>query len=97
MADYVGGVNHLDLHLLGAGDGRIEIVNLEPQEHAVSVRLEIRIADRAMIVFHVPSMQLQHELPVRNKPFVFGAAVRALTTEQTLIPATAGLDIVHAN
>ena len=48
------GLNHLDLHFFGAGYGRIEIVKLKPQEHAVSVRLEILIADRTVIVSHVP-------------------------------------------
>ena len=58
------GMNHLNLHLRGARDSRLEIIELEPQEHAVSVRLMIGIADRAVIVFHVPSVQLQHQLPV---------------------------------
>jgi len=48
------GKNHFDLHFLGAGHCRIKVVNLKPQKHSVSVGLEIRIADRTMMVPHVP-------------------------------------------
>ena len=91
------GLNHLDLHFFGAGYGRIEIVKLKPQEHAVSVRLEILIAYRTVIVSHVPVVQLKDQSIVQNKTLILGAAVRTSTTKQTLIPATACFDIVHAN
>ena len=48
------GKNHFDLHFLGAGHRRIKVVNLKPQTHSVSVGLEIWIADRTMMVPHVP-------------------------------------------
>jgi hypothetical protein len=44
------GMNHLDLHFLGTGDCGVEVVNLEPQKHSVSIGSEIRIADRAVMV-----------------------------------------------
>ena len=91
------GLNHLDLHFFGAGYGRIEIVKLKPQEHAVSVRLEILIADRTVIVSHVPVVQLKDQSIVQNKTLILGAAMRTSTTKQTLIPATARFDIVHTN
>jgi hypothetical protein len=91
------GKNHFDLHFLGAGHCRIEVVNLKPQEHPVSVGLEIRIADRAVMVPHVPSVQLKDQSIVQNKTLILGAAMCTSTTKQTLIPATARLDIVHAN
>jgi hypothetical protein len=92
------GKNHLDLHFLGAGHRRIEIINLEPQEHAVSVRLEILIANRTVMVpHHVPAVQLKDQSIVQNKTLILGAVMRTSTIKETLIPATARLDIVHAN
>jgi hypothetical protein len=55
------GKNHLDLHFLGASHGRIEVVNLKPQEHPVSVGLEFWIADRTVMVPHVPPVQLKDQ------------------------------------
>ena len=89
--------NHFDLHFFGASHSRIEIVHFKPQKHAVSVRLEILIADWAVIVSHIPPVQLQDQSPIRNKPLVLGTAVRTLTTKETLIPAAACFDIKHAN
>ena len=91
------GKNHFDLHFLGAGHCRIEVVNLKPQKHSVSVGLEIRIADRTVMVPHVPPVQLKDQSIVQNKTLILGAAMRTSTTKQTLIPATARFDIVHAN
>jgi hypothetical protein len=90
-------LNDLDFHFFGAMNGRIEIIKLKPQKHAVSVRLEILIAYRTVMVFHIPLVQLQDESPIRNKPIVLRATVRALAAKQTLIPATARFDITHAN
>ena len=90
------GTNHLNLHFLGAGHGRIEIVDLKPKEDAVSV-CQIRVADFTVIVFHIPTVQLQDQVPVRNKALILGAAVRTLTAKQSLIPATACFDITDAN
>jgi hypothetical protein len=55
------GKNHFDLHFLGAGHCRIEVVNLKPQKHSVSVGLQIWIADRTVMVPHVPPVQLKDQ------------------------------------
>jgi hypothetical protein len=89
--------NHFDLHFLGAGHCRIEVVNLKPQKHSVSVGLEIRIANRTVIVPDVPPVQLKNQSIVQNKTLILGAAMRTSTIKQTLIPTTARRDIVHAN
>jgi len=52
------GMSHLDLHFPGASDSRIEIVDFKPEEHAISMR-QILVADWAVIVSHVPAVQLQ--------------------------------------
>ena len=90
------GLNHLDLHFFGTGHSCIEIVDLKPKEHAVSMR-QILVADWTVMVFHIPAVQLHDQLPVRKKTLVLGAAVPTLTAKQTLIPATARFDITHAN
>jgi len=57
----MAGQNHLDVQFLGAGRCRFKVVQLEPQQNAVSVWLEIRIPDGAVMVLHVPTVQLKHE------------------------------------
>jgi hypothetical protein len=45
----------LRLQVRGAGDGRVEVADLEPQEHAVS-RRELRVADGTVMMLHVPAV-----------------------------------------
>ncbi len=88
----------LDFHILSAGNRRIEIINLKPQKDAVPVRLSLRVAYAAVVMLHVPAMELQDEPAVaRHKPLVFRAAVRALAAQQPLIPAAARLNVVDTN
>lgn len=86
----------LSLHFGGADNGRVEVVHFKPEEHAVSMR-ELRIADGAVMMLHVPTMQLKHQPAVRNEPLILAAAMVAFATEETLIPAAARLNIAHAN
>jgi len=89
--------DNLGVHRLGARNGCVEVVDLKPQEHAVSVWLKTGIPDGAVMVLHIPSVQLQDQPSSRDQPFILTATVRALTTQQTLIPATARLNITHAD
>lgn len=84
------------LQIRGSGQGRIKVVHFEPQEHAVSGS-EVGIADRTVMMLHIPAVQLKHQPAVRNEPLILRAAMVALTTKQALIPATARLDITHAD
>jgi hypothetical protein len=86
----------LRLQLRGPGDSRVEVANFKPQEHAVS-RREVGIADRSVMMVHIPSVQLKNQLPARNEPLILRAAMATLTAKETLIPATARLNIAHAN
>ena len=90
------GLNHLDLHFFGAVNGRIEIIEFKPQQHTIAMR-QIFATDWTVIVSHTPAVQLQDQPSIRNKTVILGAAMRTSTTKQTLIPATARFDIVHAN
>ena len=89
--------DNLDFHFLCTGNVRVEVVDLKPQKHAVSVWLNILIPDGAVMVLHFPPVQLQNRPTMRDQPFILRATMRALTTEETLIPATARLDITNAN
>ena len=86
----------LRLQLCGAGNSHVEVANFKPQEHAVS-RHEVGIADRSVMMLHIPAVQLKNQLGVRNKALILRAAMAALTAKKTLVPATARLNIAHAN
>ena len=87
----------LDFQSSAATHGSVEVVDLEPQYDAVAVRAKSWISKRTMIVLHIPTMQLQHELPASREPFIFIASMSAGATEQLLIPGAAGGNIVNAN
>jgi hypothetical protein len=54
--------DNLSVHFLRARNGGVEVVDFKPQQHAVSVWLEIWVADGAMMMRHIPSVQL-HDQP----------------------------------
>jgi hypothetical protein len=58
---------------------------------------EVWVADGTVVVLHIPTVQLKNQPAARNEPLILGAAVAALTAEETLIPATARLNVTHAN
>jgi hypothetical protein len=90
------GKNHLGLHFLGASHCCIEVVNLKPKEDTIAMR-QILVTDGTVMVSHIPAVQLKEQPIVQSKTLILGAAMRTLATKQTLIPATARFDIVHAN
>jgi hypothetical protein len=78
--------------------GRIEVVDLEPQEHAVPVGPVLGIADRAVVVIDLEPVELEDERAIRrDQPLVVGAAVRAPASEETPAPAAARLDVTYGN
>lgn len=74
----------------------VEVIKLEPQQHAVAVR-QIRIADATVVMRVFPAVQLKHQPAVANEPLIVRTAVGALTPKEVLIPAAAGLNIADAN
>jgi hypothetical protein len=85
----------LDAELTSSLDGGIEVVDLEPQQHAIAVRPEVGIADGAVVVLDVPVVELEDERAVRDETFVLGSTVSALAIEEHLVPAAARFDIAH--
>jgi hypothetical protein len=88
---------HVRLHPFRAGDGGVEIVDLEPEEHAVAVGLDGRIADRAVMMLDLPPVQLQDQGIVRNQALVFGPAMRAAAAEEILVPSAARFDVADGD
>src|SRR5688572_11602890 len=87
----------LSLQFFSACHGRIEVVEFKPQEHAISVGRDVWISDTPMMMLHIPSVQLEDQPVTQDQPLIIPAAMRTLTAEQALIPATARLNIAHAN
>ena len=87
----------LSFHLFRTCNSGIEVVEFKPQEHAISVWLDVWISDTAMMMLHILSVQLKNQPAVRNQPLILRAAMRTLTAKETLIPATARFNIAYAN
>jgi len=87
---------NLRLQVLRARDSRIEVVQFKPEENAVSM-CQLGVANGTVVMLHIPGVQLKNEPALGNEPLVLRASMPTLTPEQTLIPATAGLNIAHAN
>src|SRR4029079_13299020 len=84
-------LHDLSLQFFRARDRRVDVVDLEPQEDAVS-RRELWISDAAVMVLHVPPVQLEDQSSVRHEPLILRAAVGALAAKQVLVPAAGRLD-----
>jgi len=87
----------LDAHILYPGHGRIEVSDLEPQQDPIAIRLVIGVADLAMFMLDVESVQLEDERTVGHQPLLCAAAMRAFAAEEPLIPPAAGLDVADGN
>lgn len=57
----MAGQDDLDSHRFRTGQCRVEVVDLKPQEHAVSVRLEIGIPDLTVVMLNLPMVQLEDQ------------------------------------
>lgn len=82
----------LRVQLLRANDCGIEVVDLEPEEHAVADELR-RVADLAVVVLDAPMVQLHDQLVTVVEPLVLRPAVIAPAPEQLLVPAARSFDV----
>jgi len=57
----VFGHDDLHAHFSGALDDCVKVINLEPQQYAISIRLVIAITDGTVMVFDFESVQLKHK------------------------------------
>ena len=85
------------LQLFGTRNRGVEVVQFKPQENAVSIRPKFRITQWTVLVLDIPVVQLKDQGFTGDQSLIVRPTVPALATEQTLIPAAACLDVVHAN
>ena len=55
---------NFSFHFRGTNHSRIEIVDLDPQRYTVAVRLARRIADLAVVMFNLKSVQLENQCSI---------------------------------
>lgn len=62
--------NNFQSHFSGALHDCVEIIDLEPEQHTISIRPIFTIPDRAVVMFHFEAVQLKYKLPIRDKLFI---------------------------
>ena len=87
----------LNAHSSGTSYDCVEIVDLEPQQHSVSVWPIVRITHRAVMMFRFEAVQLKNKSAIRNELFVLGTSMIATTAKETLIPFTACSHVVNGD
>ena len=87
--------DNLDIHFHRPLESRFKIVDLEPEQHAVTIWLIVTTANRAVMMFYLEAVQLKDKLPFRNQLFVCGAPMIAPAAQQTLVPSAARFHIGH--
>jgi len=58
------GHDDLHAHFGTALHDPVEVVYLEPQQDAVSIRFVITVADQTMMVLHLKAVQLKHKAAI---------------------------------
>ena len=83
----------IDAHLCTSPHRRIEIINLEPQQHTISIGAVVRLTDATVVVLDLKAVQLHHKPISIDQAFVVRAAVVAADAEQLLVPTAARLNV----
>jgi hypothetical protein len=89
--------NDLGVQALSAGKPRRRSRRVQTRGARRSRRCDAGIADTAMVLINIPLVQLKNQPAVRKEPLILTPAMAALAAKKTLVPATARLDIAHAN
>ena len=91
------GHDDLHAHFSGALHDCVEVINLEPQQYAISVRLVIAITDGTVMVFDFEPMQLKDKPLIPDQLLVFGPAMTTLAAQQALVPSATCFDIGYGD
>ncbi len=89
----MAGQYDLGAHFSSTFHYRVEVINLEPEQHTITVGSISAIADEAMIVLDFKTVQLQDERAILHQLLILPAAVSAAAAQQPLIPPATGFDI----
>jgi len=73
--------HRFDGHFSGALHDCFKIVDLEPQQHPVSIWLVVTIANRPVMMFRVETVQLKDKLPIPDQLLICGAPMIAPAAE----------------
>jgi hypothetical protein len=76
--------------------GCVKVFYFKPQQDTIATN-QFRIPNAPVMMLSLPTVQLHEQFTIRNQLFVMAASMATLTTEQTLVPATAGFDIPNTN
>ncbi len=87
----------LSFHLFVPRHRGIEILQFKQKENIICIRSKLGITKWTVLMLHLPIVQLEDQISVRDQSLIIRSAVAALTPKQTLIPTTARLDVMHAN
>lgn len=85
--------DNLDIHFHRPLENRFKIVDLEPEQHAVSIWPIVTTANGAVMMFYLEAVQLKDKLPIPHQLFICGAPMIAPTAQQTLVPSAARFHI----
>ena len=89
----MAGQHDLDAHFAGALHYRIEVLQLEPEQHTITVGFVGSISDGAVMMLDFKAVQLQDDRAIPDQLLILPAAVSPAAAQQALIPAAAGFDI----
>jgi hypothetical protein len=87
----------LHAHFSSALHHAVEVVHFEPQQYAVSIRLVVRIADRAVMVSYFEPVQLKDKFAIRDQLLIFGTSMIAPAAQQTLVPSATRFHIGYGD
>ncbi len=79
------------------GYGGVEVFDLEPQKNSIAATWVSRIADPAMVMLLLPSVQLKDQPPANFQSIVVRPALCTHAAQKLLVPAAAGFDIIDAD
>jgi hypothetical protein len=80
-------------------DGGVEVVHLEPQQHAMSRPRRVRV-DQIRMIFLVPGVELEDQVTAAKEPIVVIAMTmlgESVDSEELSVPAAACPDVAHGD
>jgi hypothetical protein len=93
----MAGQDDLNTHFDSALHHRVEVFDLKPEQHTVSVGPVGWIAYGPVVVSDFKAVQLKNEPAVMDQLLIVATAVRSTAPKQALIPSAAGFDVCHAD
>ena len=87
----------LHAHFSSASQHAVEVVHFEPQQYAVSIRLVIRITDRAVMVPYFEPVQLEGKSAIRDQLLIFRASMIAPAAQEMTVPSATRFHVSYGD